>query len=173
VLLAEFGAQRVLLTGDIPARQEAELLAREAPAPITLLAAPHHGSRHSSTAAFIAATRPRWVLFQAGYRNRFGHPDAGVLAAWVAAGSRAARSDYAGALQWRLRAQGEVEAPSAARDALRRYWHNRPGSATIGAPRESEGQPTADEADSLTPGQPADGPQTEAAPIDPSTALDP
>lgn len=173
VLLAEFGAQRVLLTGDIPARQEAELLSRETISGVTLLAAPHHGSRHSSTTAFIAATRPDWVLFQSGYRNRFGHPDAGVLAAWVAAGSRAARSDYAGALQWRLRAEGPVVPPTAARDALRRYWHNRPGSATIGAARESEGEPGADEADSLMPGQPADGMPTEAAPIDPSTALDP
>ena len=129
VLMAEFGARRVLLTGDIPARQEAELLARGGLPGMTLVSAPHHGSRHSSSPALVAATRPQWVLFQAGYRNRFAHPDPGVAAAWQAAGAALARTDHAGALQWRLRADGTAAgAPQAARERMRRYWHNQPSA---------------------------------------------
>jgi competence protein ComEC len=104
VLLAEFGEVRVLLPGDIPARQEAELLARQAPGPVTLLAAPHHGSRHSSSDALVAALQPRWTLFQAGYRNRFGHPDPGVVERYRAVGAHPVRTDHQGAVQWRFRA---------------------------------------------------------------------
>ncbi|MDZ7653109.1 MAG: DNA internalization-related competence protein ComEC/Rec2 [Burkholderiaceae bacterium] len=138
VLLLAFGAHRLLLTGDAPARQEAELLARDPLGPVTLLAAPHHGSRNSSSAALVAATQPRWVLFQAGYRNRFGHPDPSVVAAYRAAGAQIGRSDHHGALQWRLRASGNpVPAVAAARQQLRRYWHNQPAE-RLRAPPDAE-----------------------------------
>jgi competence protein ComEC len=131
VLLAQFGAHRVLLTGDIPARQEAEMLAREALAPITLLAAPHHGSRNSSSQALIAAAQPRWVLFQAGYRNRFGHPDPGVVAAYRTARAAMGRTDHHGALQWRFRSEAASGVTlTAARPQGRRYWHNQPDDAS-------------------------------------------
>jgi competence protein ComEC len=62
----------VLLTGDIEAAQEPRCCAPASPAS-RLLLAPHHGSRTSSSAAFLAAVAPRTVVVQAGYRNRFGH----------------------------------------------------------------------------------------------------
>jgi competence protein ComEC len=171
VLALRFGEVTLLLTGDIPAAQEAQLLARgAAPAwtPLTLLAAPHHGSRHSSSAALVAATQPQGVLFQAGYRNRFGHPDAEVLARYAAAGAAIARSDHAGALQWRFRLGAPAPAPVVARQALQRYWHNQPAAAAAAAtasPRANDREPAPDEADSVTPG---------AEPTaDPSIALDP
>ena len=141
VLLARFGEQWILLAGDIDARQEAELLAR-APLPaLTLLAAPHHGSRHSSSPALVAAAQPRWVLFQAGYRNRFRHPDPQVVEAYRAAGARLARSDHHGAVQWRLRLDGAPPEVFSARQQLRRYWHNQPlmqaGESDAADPTES------------------------------------
>jgi competence protein ComEC len=176
VLRARLGDVTVLLTGDIPAAQEAQLLARaQAPmAPVTLLSAPHHGSRHSSSAPLLAATQPREVLFQAGYRNRFGHPDAEVLMRYAAAGAVVARSDHGGALQWRLRAHGDSVGPVATRDAARRYWHNQPGAARAAAtaaggaplPRANDREPLPDEADSVMP-------PPEPSPGDPSVALDP
>jgi len=170
VMLAEFRGLRVLLTGDLPARQEAELLARSTPGAVLLLAAPHHGSRHSSSAALIDATQPHWVLFQAGYRNRFGHPDSGVLAAYAAAGAALARTDHQGALQWRLRAGGAAGVePIATRQAARRYWHNRPADAA-GRPieRSSDVEQSADDVDTV-PGTLMEDP----APVDHPMAVDP
>jgi competence protein ComEC len=157
VLLARFGEHRILLAGDIDAQQEAELLAR-APLPaLTLLAAPHHGSRHSSSPALIAAAQPRWVLFQAGYRNRFGHPDPQVLARYAAAGAVALRSDHHGALQWRLRADGARQGPPrASRQVDRRYWHNQPARAAFDSQRPADRLPEAADLDAAPP--PADPP---------------
>ena len=153
VLLVEFGAQRVLLTGDIPARQEAELLARTALPGVTLLAAPHHGSRNSSSAALIATTRPRWALFQAGYRNRFNHPDPVVQASYRAAGATLARTDHEGALQWRFAAaDGSGVRMTAARRDLRRYWHNQPADLMLAADRSLDADAMADDADGSSGG---------------------
>ncbi len=169
VLLLSFGAHRLLLTGDVPARQEAELLARDSPGPVTLLAAPHHGSRNSSSAALIAATQPRWVLFQAGYRNHFGHPDLAVVAAYRAAGAQVGRSDHHGALQWRLRANGDpVATVSAARQQLRRYWHNQPAE-RLRPPPDVEGDRSPDDSEPALRVPPAPAP----APVELPFAFEP
>ncbi len=129
VVEARSGPHRVLLTGDLPAREEAELGARHPDLAVTLVSAPHHGSRHSSSDAFVEAARPAWVVYQAGYRNRFGHPAVEVVERYAASGARAVRTDHAGATQWRLRADGSVEVESMRSDRAR-YWHNRPGPMT-------------------------------------------
>jgi competence protein ComEC len=143
VLLAELGTQRVLLTGDVPARQEAQLLARSpqlTPArPLALLVAPHHGSHSSSSAALLAATAPRWASMQLGYRNRFGHPHPEVLARYRAQGVAVVRSDESGAAQWRFGADGSVQLERWRIDHAR-YWHNQPGGA--GAPGPAPNFPT-------------------------------
>jgi hypothetical protein len=65
---------------------------------------------------------------QAGYRNRFGHPDPAVLARYARTGTPVARSDWGGALQWRMKAGQPPEVSrSAARETMQRYWFNRPG----------------------------------------------
>lgn len=160
VLLAQLGDVRVLLAGDIPSRQEAELLARESIGPVTLLGAPHHGSRHSSSEAFVEALRPRWIVFQAGYRNRFGHPDAGVLQRYRAVGSEIARTDYQGALQWRFRAAATSDAePIAARSAGRRYWHNQPALQALTGVNAGlkDSEPALDGLDTVAPAAARDG----------------
>lgn len=125
VIEARMGATRFLLTGDIPAAEELALLGREIQLPVVLLAAPHHGSRSSSSEALLAATRPRWVVVQAGYRNRFGHPHPAVIERYRQQGIRLERTDHSGALQWRFGAQDEVQL-TRWRSAAVRYWHNRP-----------------------------------------------
>ena len=49
---------RVLLTGDLPGREEQRLVVREADLHATLLMVPHHGSRSSSSAALLARWSP-------------------------------------------------------------------------------------------------------------------
>ncbi|MGE5087916.1 MAG: DNA internalization-related competence protein ComEC/Rec2, partial [Candidatus Levyibacteriota bacterium] len=88
VLRVISGAGSVLLTGDIEAVSESELLARDAAAlRAEVLVIPHHGSRTSSTSAFVAAVSPRVAIVAAGYRNRFAHPRRDILARYAAAGA--------------------------------------------------------------------------------------
>ena len=121
VLRVHSAAGSVLLTGDIEAAQEAALVQRAAPAlKSDVLLVPHHGSRTSSTAAFLDAAAPQVAVVQAGYRSRYGHPAADVLARYEARGIRVVRSDRCGAWVW---AQGQAVCT---RDQQRRYWHHRP-----------------------------------------------
>jgi DNA internalization-related competence protein ComEC/Rec2 len=124
------GAAAVLLTGDIEAAAEAALLARvpdALAAPVVLV--PHHGSRTSSTPAFVAATGARWAVVQAGHRSRFGHPAADVVARWRDAGATVIATPQCGAWSWPAR---EVT-PVCERERVRRHWHH-PGAPTPRAP---------------------------------------
>jgi competence protein ComEC len=108
----------LLLTGDIEAAQEAALLQRTGVAlASTMLLVPHHGSRTSSSAAFLDAVNPATALVQAGYRSRFGHPAPDVLARYDDRGIDVVRSDRCGAWVW------HDQQASCTRDVRRRYWH--------------------------------------------------
>ncbi len=75
---SEFG--NVLLTGDIEATAEQWLVKNYSGGlQAEILIAPHHGSKSSSSSAFIQMVKPQYILIPAGYRNRFSHPHAGVL----------------------------------------------------------------------------------------------
>ncbi len=124
VLRVEAGAHRLLLTSDIEAISEAGLLAREgAKLASDVLVVPHHGSRTSSSAAFIAATAPRWAIFPVGYRNRFHHPNPAVWARWSETGAALLRTDEGGAVIVHLGA-GEPRLETA-RALVPRYWYGR------------------------------------------------
>jgi len=80
VVRVTVGGRRLLLTGDLERRGEAALVAA-APGALAcdLLKLGHHGSRTSSTASFLRAARPRWVVISVGEASRFGHPHPSVL----------------------------------------------------------------------------------------------
>jgi competence protein ComEC len=81
------GDSALLLTGDITAAVETEVAAALGPAaPHTWLTVPHHGSKTSSSPAFIAALNPELALVSSGYRNRFNHPHPAIVARYRAAG---------------------------------------------------------------------------------------
>ena len=112
----------VLLTGDIEARSERELLERaHDQLRADVLVVPHHSSRTSSTEEFIAAVQPRWAVLPVGYRNRFGHPKQAVVARYRASAAQMLRTDSAGAVLVRLEAEGVSVRPY--RELRKRYWH--------------------------------------------------
>ena len=123
VLRVAAGGQAMLLSGDIERAAEALLSKRRASGlGADVLLVPHHGSRTSSSAEFLAAVRPSAAVVSVGYRNRFAHPNAGVLERYRARGVRVLRTDRDGAIEVRLVAGGpELEAERARR---RRYWHD-------------------------------------------------
>jgi beta-lactamase superfamily II metal-dependent hydrolase len=68
------GGPRVLLPGDLDARAEAQWLALEPDPRADVLLLPHHGSRGSSSAAFLDAVAPRMAIASAPCRSRFDMP---------------------------------------------------------------------------------------------------
>ena len=111
----------LLLTGDIEAPEEAELIRQGAPLRSRLLMLPHHGSASSSSAALLAAVAPELAFAQSGYRSRHGHPAPVVQTRLRELGVPLLSSAGCGAFDW-----WSAEAPSAQgcwRQQRRRYWH--------------------------------------------------
>jgi competence protein ComEC len=100
VLRIAEGTRSVLFTGDIEAAGERAIFAREPRAMIaaTVLKAPHHGSRTSSSEAFVAAVRPEIVVISLGYRNIFNFPAPEIVNRYIRAGARVFRTDRSGAV---------------------------------------------------------------------------
>lgn len=121
VLRVTAGDKRMLLTSDIEATDEAALLARY-PGQLAadVLLVPHHGSRTSSTPAFLDAVAPGAAVIPVGYRNRFGHPKDEVLERYAARGIPLWRTDRDGAVEIGLATGGL--ALSGWRAQYRRYW---------------------------------------------------
>jgi competence protein ComEC len=98
VVRLELGLATFLLTSDIGARAERELLQRGVPLAATVLKVAHHGSSGSSTPPFLRAVRPIAAVISVGARNRYGHPAAGTLERLAAAGATTYRTDRDGAV---------------------------------------------------------------------------
>ena len=58
---------------------EAELVAEGLVQQTDVLKVPHHGSKTSSTAAFLDLLHPSFAVISAGFENSYGHPHADVL----------------------------------------------------------------------------------------------
>lgn len=114
--------QSALLVGDIEQPQEARLLANGAPLRADILLVPHHGSKTSSSTAFLQAVQPRIAIVQAGYRNRFGHPALPVLARYAEQGIEVVRSPQCGAAWWRSLQPAGLQCQRA---LAFRYWNHR------------------------------------------------
>jgi competence protein ComEC len=121
------GLQSALLAGDIEQAQEAQLVVAGAGVgpnrlKSDVLLMPHHGSKTSSSAAFLDAVQPRIALVQAGYRNRFGHPAEPVLVRYAERHIRVVDSPHCGAATWQSDQPQEV---TCQRARGLRYWHHR------------------------------------------------
>lgn len=119
----------ILLTGDIEKPAELELRARYADNTAVLnadvLLVPHHGSRTSSTEAFIDAVSPKLALVPVGYRSRFRHPNAAVMERYAARKIPVHRTDFLGAITLKF-VPGQPIAVSSYRDTRQRYWLDQP-----------------------------------------------
>jgi competence protein ComEC len=87
VLRVTLGKRSILLTGDIEKSAERALSASAESLPADVVKVPHHGSRSSSTAAFVAATKPPFAIISVGQSSIFGHPHAEVVERWQASGA--------------------------------------------------------------------------------------
>ncbi|MDR2934355.1 MAG: DNA internalization-related competence protein ComEC/Rec2 [Candidatus Adiutrix sp.] len=99
-----WGEASFLITGDIGPEAEKALVKRHGPAlKSSVLQAPHHGARTGLSPEFLAAVRPRWVVFSVGRHNPFGLPAPEALARVRAAGAEIWRTDLHGAAVFEAR----------------------------------------------------------------------
>jgi competence protein ComEC len=86
----------VLLTGDISAEVEREIVPLLTNAKTRILKVAHHGSRTSSATELLSALRPQFALVSAGRGNTFGHPAPEVLRRLEEIDARVYRTDRDG-----------------------------------------------------------------------------
>ena len=96
VLMAEIDGCKFLLTGDIGAEVEKQMLADKINVACDVYKASHHGSRNSNTIEFITAAAPKYGVISAGLSNSYGHPHSEVLDNLGAVGAKIYRTDQMG-----------------------------------------------------------------------------
>jgi competence protein ComEC len=103
VLKVSNGQHSALLTGDIERDVESRLI-RTIPDKLyaDVMIAPHHGSRTSSSLAFINAVSPEIVVFPVGYRNRFGFPKQDIISRYESRQVKMLNTARDGALLFRF-----------------------------------------------------------------------
>jgi competence protein ComEC len=99
VIRIALGRTAFLLTGDVGAATERELLGAGLDLGSAVLKAGHHGSSSSTSAAFLAAVQPRAIFVSAGEGNTYGFPSPEVLERCRSAGAAVFRTDIDGAVE--------------------------------------------------------------------------
>ena len=75
----EYGDQSIVLQGDASALTENILVQQKSLLPATVLKLGHHGSRTSSSLAYLRAVQPKYAIISAGRDNSYGHPHKEVI----------------------------------------------------------------------------------------------
>lgn len=98
VLRLTYRGKQVLLTGDATKESEAGMLAASPKGALqaNVLKVGHHGSRGSSTSAFLAAVAPQAYVIQCGRGNSYGHPAPQAMERIAAQGGEVYRTDQDG-----------------------------------------------------------------------------
>lgn len=97
VLLIRFGERALLMTGDIEAGTEARLVQRGR-LRADLVKVAHHGSKTSSTEAFVGAVHAKWAIISVGQTSIFEHPHPVVVERWKAAGAEVMTTGRSGTI---------------------------------------------------------------------------
>ena len=114
VLRLSYGAFAALFTGDIGLETEERLLEKGRLTDVDFLKVAHHGSRHSTGEAFLAAVQPETAAVSASASNTYGHPSKETLERLKAAGTKVWCTKDCGAVtltvrEDRVRVEGFLE----------------------------------------------------------------
>ena len=88
VMELSFGEFQMLFTGDIGADTEKKLLASGILKDVDCLKVGHHGSRYSTTEAFLEKIKPELAIISCSSTNTYGHPSPETVERLEAAGSQ-------------------------------------------------------------------------------------
>lgn len=96
----DFGESSFLFTGDIESPAEQRILASGENIDVDFLKIAHHGSRFSSSDAFLDAASPEEAIISVGAKNSYGHPTDAVLNALETRGVNILRTDKNGDIEY-------------------------------------------------------------------------
>ncbi|MDP9249348.1 MAG: MBL fold metallo-hydrolase [bacterium] len=104
-----YGATSIMLTGDSTSKTEKIVLANTAQKEIKskILKVGHHGSRSSTSSAFLGVVAPAHALISLGKGNSYGHPHSEVLQTLSEFGAEVFRTDILGTII--LKSDGRTE----------------------------------------------------------------
>jgi competence protein ComEC len=98
VLRLQLGARALLLTGDIEAKGENGVLRDHKNPGADVVKVAHHGSRTSSTDAFVSEVKARFAVVSVGQVSIFGHPNAEVVDRWRRSGAQVLTTGNSGTI---------------------------------------------------------------------------
>lgn len=106
VLFGEFGGLTWVFTGDLEKEGEEEIIKKYGNLQTDVLKIGHHGSRSSTTSAFLEKVQPKYSIISAGRNNRYGHPHPEVLAVLNEFNTAIFRTDEHGAIHYEFTKKG-------------------------------------------------------------------
>ncbi|MBS0381104.1 MAG: DNA internalization-related competence protein ComEC/Rec2 [Proteobacteria bacterium] len=122
VLLVTGRGGRLLLPADTSSKVEPEIAAAVPPGPPLVLIAPHHGSKTSSSTAYLEALHPMFAVASSGYLNGYHHPAPIVTARYAELGIPLLNTPDTGALRLAFPAGAAPRVISEERSRQQRYW---------------------------------------------------
>ena len=109
VLYGSLLGLRFLFTGDLEKEGEETLMAAYPKLPVDVLKAGHHGSKGSSSPAFLDFISPKLALISAGKNNRYRHPHQETLQRFEGMQTLIYRTDQMGAVRFKGIKQWQIE----------------------------------------------------------------
>lgn len=103
----DYGENFFLFTGDIEFPAEREILASGENIDIDVLKVAHHGSKYSSSDAFLDAASPKTAVISVGANNSYGHPTQAVLEALQKRNIKVYRTDESGDIRFECKIKSE------------------------------------------------------------------
>ena len=123
VVVVRTANAELILSGDISSKVEAQVAIEiGATAAHTVLIVPHHGSKSSSSLAFLQVLQPQLAIASAGYRSRFGHPHPSVVARYAEQNIEFLNTASSGFVQVHFSAEQGIEIREQGRLARHPYW---------------------------------------------------
>lgn len=96
VIHLKFGEISFLFTGDAESKSEHDMIGSKVDLKSDVLLVGHHGSKSSTSTAFLDAVKPSYAVIQVGKNNRYGHPTADILKRLMERGIKIYRNDELG-----------------------------------------------------------------------------
>lgn len=98
VTRVEYNRVSFLFTGDAEVTSEEEMISRSTNLRSTVLKVGHHGSRTSTSPAFLNAISPAVAVIMLGADNKYGHPHPETISKLTSAGVKVYRTDIHGTI---------------------------------------------------------------------------